>query len=84
MTDWKNIDLDSWEISLSLIESLSFSEFILELDCNCQNLTHAALREQFEEDLRNRIEDAREVFNSNIGNILAHVRKLRKEKQTTK
>jgi hypothetical protein len=80
MTDWKNIQLDSWEISLSLIDGLSFSEFVLEADCNCANVTKAALRAQFEDDLQSRIEDAREVFEHNLENLVRHVANIRKQR----
>jgi len=80
MIDWTNIKLDSWEISLSLIDGLSFSEFVLDVDCNCSNITKAALREQFEAELECRIEDAREVFESNLDNLVRHVVNIRKQK----
>jgi hypothetical protein len=80
MTDWKNIDLDSWEISLSLIDGLTFSEFVLDVDCSCPNITKAALRVQFEEELQSRIDDAREVFEHNLDNLVRHVANIRKQK----
>jgi queuine/archaeosine tRNA-ribosyltransferase len=80
MTDWTNIDLDSWQIGLSLIDGLTFSEFVLEADCNCPNVTKAALRAQFEDDLQSRIDDAREVFEHNLDNLVRHVANIRKQK----
>lgn len=80
MTDWTNIDLDSWQISLNLIDGMTFSEFVLVADCNCPNITKAALRAQFEEDLQARIEDAREVFEHNLDNLVRHIANIRKQK----
>ena len=79
MIDWKNINLDGWEVSLSLIEGLTFSQFILELDCNCPVVNEAAVLAQFEEDLQNKIEDAREVLKANLSSIIAHVKKIRED-----
>ena len=79
MIDWKNINLDGWEVSLSLIEGLTFSQFILELDCNCPVVDEVAVLAQFEEDLQNKIEDAREVLKANLSSIIAHVKKIRED-----
>lgn len=79
MIDWKNINLDGWEVSLSLIEGLTFSQFILELDCNCPVVDEAAVLAQFEDDLQNKIEDAREVLRANLKNLVAHVKILREQ-----
>jgi lipoate synthase len=43
-------------------------------------VTKAALRAQFEDDLQSRIEDAREVFEHNLENLVRHVANIRKQR----
>jgi hypothetical protein len=77
--DWSNLDLDCpFTEDLKLIEPLTVGAFLLEVNCNIPEITPEALRAQFNEDLQNRIHDAREIFNSNLSNF------IRKAKQTRK
>ena len=69
-TDWTNIDLNSSERSLDIIDNLSFEDLLMEINCNIKDINENAVREQFETDLRNRIHCAREVFEHNLKNIV--------------
>ena len=79
--DWNNIDLSSpYERSQNIIDSLSFDTLLLEIQCNIKNINEKTITEQFETDLQNKIESAREVFKSNLKNILKEAQKERKIK----
>ena len=68
--NWNNVNLnDGYERDQHLIDPLTFSTLLLEVGCNCRLIDEETVREQFEEDLQSRIEDAREVFRLNLANI---------------
>jgi phosphotransferase system IIA component len=70
-TDWNNIDMHSpYETSLNLIENLTFDTLLLEIGCNCVKIDGQTITAQFEEDLRSRIESAREIFQANLESII--------------
>jgi hypothetical protein len=70
-TDWEDIDMNSpYETSLNLIENLTFDTLLLEVQCNCKTIDAQSVTTQFEEDLYSRIQDAREVFQANLQNII--------------
>jgi len=70
-TDWNNIDMNSpYETSLNLVENLTFDTLLLEVQCNCKTIDEQSVTAQFEEDLRSRIESAREVFQANLQSII--------------
>jgi hypothetical protein len=79
MINWGSLDLDGWEISLPLIDGLSFSEFLLALDGSCSVVTADGVRKQFEEELLSRVEDAREVLEANLSNIVIKANKTKNE-----
>lgn len=69
--NWKNIDLNSpSERQLNIIDPLTFDILLLEISCNLPEINEATIKAQFEEDLKSRIQSAREVFNDNLKNIL--------------
>lgn len=69
--NWKNVDLKSaYEREQPIIDALSFDTLLLEISCNCKEINKEAIKAQFEEDLKSRINSAREVFNANLDNIL--------------
>jgi formiminotetrahydrofolate cyclodeaminase len=69
--DWKNIDLESaYEADQNIIDALSFSTLLLEVDCNIRDINEETIRAQFMEDLNSRIESAKEVFENNLKNIV--------------
>lgn len=78
-TDWKNLDLSrAPERHLNLIEPLSFDDLLLEIDCNLPEINREMVRKQFEEDLANRIKEAREVFELALDSIVSHAQAQRK------
>jgi hypothetical protein len=78
--DWRNIDLkDGWEADLNLIENLKFSTLLMEINCNLPYINEQTVRKQFETDLRSRIDDAREIFEANLANIVKHAQERRNE-----
>ena len=78
--DWNNVDLaDSFESSRNLIENLTFAVLLIEINCNLREINAETVRAQFEEDLRGRIDEAREIFAANLANIVAHAQKERAE-----
>lgn len=68
--DWFNVNLNSHEIDSYLIDPLTFSTLLLEINCNIRDINPATVTAQFEEDLQSRIEEARSVFKSNLKNIV--------------
>lgn len=76
--DWNNVDLsDTYESSRNIIENLTFDALLLEISCNLREINAETVREQFETDLRSRIDESREIFRMNLENIVAHARKER-------
>lgn len=76
--NWKNINLkDNYERNQSIIDSLSFDTLLLEIECNCKEVTKETITAQFETDLQNRIESAREVLKNNLNNILKEAQEYR-------
>lgn len=78
--DWNNIDLnDSFEADKNLIENLTFSALVLEINCNLPVINAATVRKQFQEDLSSRIQEAREIFEANLENIVRHAQAERNQ-----
>lgn len=78
--DWKNVNLkDNYERDQNIIDPLNFDTLLLEISCNIRNINKETIKAQFEEDLKNRIQSAREVFNNNIDNILNEALKYRNQ-----
>jgi hypothetical protein len=76
--DWNNVDLDSpSESDSNLIEPLTFDALLLEISCNLPDINPATVRAQFYQDLHSRVIEAREIFEANLANIVAHARKER-------
>lgn len=78
--DWNNVNLaDSYESSRNLIESLTFDALLLEINCNLREINAETVTAQFETDLQSRISEARDIFRSNLANIVRHANKEREE-----
>lgn len=76
--NWNNIDLKSgYERSQNIIDPLNFDTLLLEISCNVRDINKETIKAQFETDLKNRIESAREVFNNNLENILKEAKEYR-------
>jgi hypothetical protein len=79
--DWSNVNLeDTMNHNLNLIDGLTFGALLLEINCNIPEINAATVREQFGKDLANRCQEAREIFEDNIDNIIAAARKERNGK----
>jgi hypothetical protein len=79
-TDYSNIDLNSgYQKDLNIIDPLSFADLLLEINCNIPDINERTVRRQFEQDLQRTIDSAREVFESNLSNIVSHANGVRKE-----
>ena len=71
--DWKNVNLnDRYEREQNIIDPLNFDILLLEITCNIKDseINIDTITKQFETDLRERINSAREVFKNNKENIL--------------
>jgi len=77
--DWTNINLNSSERSLDILDNLSFDDFLLEIDCNIKDINEKTVREEFEVELQNRIRSAKKVFEYNLRNIVKFAQNYRKE-----
>ena len=71
-TGWSNIDLEreGWR---SLIDSMTFDQFIVEIDSCSFRDDKKAVSEYFEKRLREIASEARKIFAMNVDNIIAHV-----------
>lgn len=68
--DWHNVDLESpYERDSFLLDPLRFSDLLLEIHCNIPEINKDAIIKQFEDDLEQRIAEARDIFTSNLANI---------------
>ena len=79
MVDWNNVDLNSHEVDLYLIDPLTFETLLLEINCNIRDINPATVTAQFEEDLQSRIEESRSVFKANLNNIVKKALKNRED-----
>jgi hypothetical protein len=78
--NWKNIDLDSsYERAQNIIDPLNFDTLLMEINCNLKKIDRDTVRKQFDEDLKNRIISAREVFNDNLDNIVKEAIRYRED-----
>jgi len=76
--NWSNINLRSpYERSLNLIENLTFDCLLLEINCNLPEINEETVRQQFEEDLNSRIEEAKAVFEDNLTNLVKYANSFR-------
>lgn len=75
MIDWNNIDLESSDINLNILDPLSFDTFLLEISCNIkeENLNKETLIKEFESRLKEKQHEARMIFAFNLNNILNKV-----------
>lgn len=78
--NWENVNLsDGYERNQNIIDPLSFDTLLLEINCNIPNINSETVKKQFEEDLKNRIESAREVFENNLQNIIDNANEYRNQ-----
>ncbi len=78
VTDWDNIDLErASERDKDILDSYNFETLLLEINCNLKKINRQTVREQFDKELRNKIKTAREVFESNLDNIVQKAKQER-------
>ena len=78
--NWENVNLsDGYERNQNIIDPLSFDALLLEINCNLSNINAETVKKQFEEDLKSRIESAREVFENNLRNIIDNANEYRNQ-----
>ena len=78
--DYSNVDLKSSEINANLINAYSFNTLLLEIECNCREISEESIKKQFEEHIKASIICAKEIFADNLQNILAHAKEYREMK----
>ena len=77
--NWKNVDLESYELDLNILDPYSFKILLLEVNCNLPEINEETVTKQFEETLRGKIRSAREIFNYNLKNIVKHANNYKNE-----
>ena len=80
--NWNNVNLseESSERESNLIDPLTFDTLLLEIHCNIKDINPETVKQQFKEDLNNRVQEAWDVFNSNLNNIVKQAKKERARK----
>jgi len=73
--DWNNIDLDSHEVESAIVDEYTFAGLLLEIECNLPVITMETVRKQFYDSLNINIEQAKEIFEANLHNIVRHAQK---------
>lgn len=78
--NWKNVNLkSSYERAQNIIDPLNFDILLLEINCNLKEINRETVMRQFEDDLKSKIESAREVMGNNIDNIVKYAQKYRED-----
>jgi len=76
--NWSNIDLSSsYQRSLNILDPYSFDSLLLEVTCNLPVIDRQTVRAQFMTSLQSKIDCAKEVFESNLDNIVKQALKER-------
>lgn len=81
--DWTNINLtDSYERSQNILDPINFDSFLLEISCNIktEDLTPETIKTEFLNRLKSRVEEAKEIFEDNLKNIVSQAKKERNQK----
>ena len=78
MTNWNNLNLDNgYERSLYLLEPIVIDTLLLEIDCNLDQINEDTITAQFEESLKQRIQESRDIFKKNLANFVKKAKKVR-------
>jgi hypothetical protein len=79
--DWNNIDLKSdYERNQPILTGYTFKTLLLEIACNLREINKDTVRKQFEIELNNRIRESKEIFESNLSNIIKDAQRERRIK----
>jgi len=69
--DYSNVNLKSpYEASQNILDSINFDILLLEISCNLTVINKETIKKQFEISLDAKINEAKQVFNDNLNNIL--------------
>lgn len=78
MTNWNDLDLENgYERSLYLLEPIIIDTLLLEIECNLKIINENTIRAQYEESLQQKINESREIFESNLKNFVKKSEKIR-------
>ena len=80
--NWNNIDLENeYEASRNILENYTFDTLLLEIYCNIkeENISKEVIKKHFESVLIDKINEAKEIFNNNLNNIIAHAKNERND-----
>lgn len=75
--NWNNIDLNSHEVELNIVDSYSFKTLLLEVKCNVREIDKKSIERQFLDSLNTNIFTAKAVFYANLDSILEESLKRR-------
>jgi len=76
--NWKNINLDSpYERSQNLLDPYNSETLLLEVACNCREITREAIRRQAIESIKGKYETALEILEDNLDNYLKEAQRER-------
>jgi formiminotetrahydrofolate cyclodeaminase len=78
--NWNNIDLNSHEIDSAIIDEYTFEGLLLEINYNLPEINEDTVRKQFLTSLNQNMEQAKDIFESNLKNILKYAKKERASK----
>ena len=78
--NWENVNLkSSYERAQNIIDPLSFDTLLLEISCNVKNIDKETVMKQFEDNLKSKIQSAREVMLNNLDNIIKEAQEYRND-----
>jgi hypothetical protein len=70
--NYNNVDLNRpYEASQNILDGFSFDILLLEISCNLPIKTKETIRKQFEKSLNDKVNEAKQIFEANLNNILA-------------
>ncbi len=77
--DWNNVDLSdgSHERDANLMDPLTFEQLLLEINCNLKDITPDTVQTLGYARLADMYEEAKDIFWSNLDNIVEQARKER-------
>lgn len=73
--NWSNINLkNEYEANQNILEPYKFDTLLLEINCNIrlEDINKEEIKKHFEKELNAKIIEARDIFNSNLENIVKH------------
>lgn len=76
--NWKNVDLNSpSESSQDILDGYDFDTLLLEIECNCPEITPETVRKQALYEINLKYKTALEILEDNLQNITRHALKYR-------